>query len=288
MNIPFYIVDVFSDSKYAGNQLAVFLDAENIAEDQMQKIAAEINFAESTFITKVNPDEATAQIRIFTPVKEMQFAGHPIIGTSWVLMNKIFKTNPLNCTVTVPIGPIPVYQSEGLVWLQAAQPEFFDIFSKDDFVSFSNLELNDFDSRFHIQEVTTGSAFIMVPVKDKKTLEKIELDKSKAEKWLKDHCKTAHQALYFFCLEDSELSSRMLCIEKNQLIEDAATGSASSCLQAFLLKYHSPMINIINNQGEFINRPSQIFFEGKLSDEHFDIKIGGKTQLIAKGEWEIE
>ncbi|WP_339918560.1 PhzF family phenazine biosynthesis protein [uncultured Flavobacterium sp.] len=288
MNIPFYIVDVFSDSKYAGNQLAVFLDAENIAEDQMQKIAAEINFAESTFITKMNPDEATAQIRIFTPVKEMQFAGHPIIGTSWVLMNKIFKTNPLNCTVTVPIGPIPVYQSEGLVWLQAAQPEFFDIFSKDDFVSFSNLELNDFDSRFHIQEVTTGSAFIMVPVKDKKTLEKIELDKSKAEKWLKDHCKTAHQVLYFFCLEDSELCSRMLCIEKNQLIEDAATGSASSCLQAFLLKYHSPMINIINNQGEFINRPSQIFFEGKLSAEHFDIKIGGKTQLIAKGEWEIE
>lgn len=288
MNIPFYIVDVFSDSKYAGNQLAVFLDAENIAEDQMQKIAAEINFAESTFITKMNPDEATAQIRIFTPVKEMQFAGHPIIGTSWVLMNKIFKTNPLNCTVTVPIGPIPVYQSEGLVWLQAAQPEFFDIFSKDDFVSFSNLELNDFDSRFHIQEVTTGSAFIMVPVKDKKTLEKIELDKSKAEKWLKDHCKTAHQALYFFCLVDSELSSRMLCIEKNQLIEDAATGSASSCLQAFLLKYHAPVIEIINNQGEFINRPSQIFFEGKLSDGHFDIKIGGKTQLIAKGEWEIE
>jgi PhzF family phenazine biosynthesis protein len=62
-------------------------------ENQMQEIAAEINFAESTFITKMNPDEATAEIRIFTPVKEMQFAGHPIIGTSWVLMNKIFNNN---------------------------------------------------------------------------------------------------------------------------------------------------------------------------------------------------
>jgi trans-2,3-dihydro-3-hydroxyanthranilate isomerase len=75
-----------------------------------------------------NPDEATAEIRIFTPVKEMQFAGHPIIGTSWVLMNKIFN-NPQK-TVTVPIGPIPVYQSEGLVWLKAAQPQFLIFFSK--------------------------------------------------------------------------------------------------------------------------------------------------------------
>ncbi|MFT4983079.1 MAG: trans-2,3-dihydro-3-hydroxyanthranilate isomerase [Flavobacterium sp.] len=288
MNIPFYIVDVFSERKYAGNQLAVFLNAEYLPENQMQKIAAEINFAESTFITKMNPDEATAQIRIFTPVKEMQFAGHPIIGTSWVLMNKIYSNNPQESTITVPIGPIPVYQSEGLVWLQAAQPQFFDVFSKDDFLSLTNLERNDFDSRFDIQEVTTGSAFVIVPVKDKKTLEKIELDKNKTEKWLDDHCKTEHKALYFFCLEDATLSSRMLCIENNQLIEDAATGSASSCLQAFLLKYHTPVIEMINNQGEFINRPSQIYFNGKLWDGHFDIKIGGKTQLIAKGEWETE
>jgi trans-2,3-dihydro-3-hydroxyanthranilate isomerase len=288
MNIPFYIVDVFSDRKYAGNQLAVFLDAENLSAAKMQKIAAEINFAESTFVTKMNTDEATAEIRIFTPAKEMQFAGHPIIGTSWVLMNKVFNTNSQSCTITVPVGPIPVHQSEDLVWLQAEQPEFFDVFSNEDLASFSNLETADFDSRFDIQEVSTGSAFVMVPIKDKKRLEKIELDKNKTQKWLESHCKTAHQALYFFCLEDGILSSRMLCIEKNQLIEDAATGGASSCLQAFLLKYHAPVIEVINNQGEFINRPSQIFFNGKVSDGHFDIKIGGKTQLLAKGEWEIE
>jgi trans-2,3-dihydro-3-hydroxyanthranilate isomerase len=288
MTIPFYIVDVFSERKYAGNQLAIFLDAENLSEEKMQQIAAEINFAESTFIVKTNLDAATAQIRIFTPAKEMQFAGHPIIGTSWVLMNKVFNTNNQSCTVTVPIGAIPVYQVEDLVWLEAAQPEFLDVFSKEDFAAFSNLETADFDNRFDIQEVTTGSAFVIVAVKDKKTLEKIELEKIKTEKWLEDHCQTAHMALYFFCLEGKNLSSRMLCIEKKQLIEDAATGSASSCLQAFLLKYHAPVIEIVNNQGEYIDRPSQIFFEGKLTEGHFEIKIGGKTQLIAKGEWEIE
>jgi trans-2,3-dihydro-3-hydroxyanthranilate isomerase len=288
MNIPFYIVDVFTAKKYAGNQLAVFLDAEQLTTGQMQKIATEMNFAESTFVIKLDSEMATATIRIFTPDKEMQFAGHPIIGTSWLLMNKIFENNPVNISVKVPVGAISVYQQNDLVWLQTTQPEFYTIFSKDDFQSFTNLERDDFDSRFEIQEVSTGSAFVMVPVKNKAVLEKIELDKNKANKWLSENCKTAHQAFYFFCLEEQVLSSRMLCIEKNQLIEDAATGSASSCLQAFLLKYFSSSIELINNQGEFINRPSQIYFKGSLQDGKYEIKIGGKTQLIASGTWGID
>ena len=93
MKLPFYIVDVFAEKKYAGNQLAVFLDADGLNSEEMQKIAREINFAESTFITKIQPENNKAEIRIFTPYQEMQFAGHPIIGTSWVLMNKIFESH---------------------------------------------------------------------------------------------------------------------------------------------------------------------------------------------------
>jgi trans-2,3-dihydro-3-hydroxyanthranilate isomerase len=105
-----------------------FFLCEHIPENQMQEIAAEINFAESTFITKMNPDEATAEIRIFTPV-EMQFAGHPIIGTSWVLMNKIFNNN-LKKYCNGSYWPNSVYQSEGLVWLKAAQPQFLIFFQR--------------------------------------------------------------------------------------------------------------------------------------------------------------
>jgi trans-2,3-dihydro-3-hydroxyanthranilate isomerase len=72
--------------------LAVFLNAEHIPENQMQEIAAEINFAESTFITKMNPDEATAKLE-YSPSKGNAVCRHPIIGTSWVLMNKIFNNN---------------------------------------------------------------------------------------------------------------------------------------------------------------------------------------------------
>ena len=93
MTIPFYIVDVFAEKKYAGNQLAVFLEAAALSTTEMQKIAREINFAESTFITKLDAENGVAEIKIFTPEHEMKFAGHPIVGTSWVLMNKIFELN---------------------------------------------------------------------------------------------------------------------------------------------------------------------------------------------------
>lgn len=287
MKLPFYIVDVFAEKKYAGNQLAVFLNAGGLNAEEMQKIAREINFAESTFITAIHPEKNSAVIRIFTAEHEMQFAGHPIIGTSWVLMNKIVESQPRNFKLSVPIGEIPIQQSGDLVWLQAAQPQFWDVFSKEGFLSFSNLSNTDFNDKFPIQEVTTGSAFVIVPLKSKNALENLNLELVKMKDWLQAHCRTNHRALYFYCFDEGKLYSRMLCIEQNQIMEDAATGSASTCLQAFLLKYDSPEIKKVNHQGDFINRPSRIYFDGELSGDYFDIKIGGKTQFIAKGEWEV-
>ncbi|MFC0779307.1 PhzF family phenazine biosynthesis protein [Flavobacterium sp. HJSW_4] len=286
MSLPFYIVDVFADKKYAGNQLAVFLDAEKLSSKEMQQMAREINFAESTFVTKLDKENNKAEIRIFTPSQEMQFAGHPIIGTSWVLMNKVFDHSPSEIKLEVPIGPIAINKTEDLIWLKAAQPKFWDTFSKIDFTFFSNLQVSDFENQFPIQEVTTGSAFVMVGLSSKRALENLVLDKDKTDEWLKNHCKTSHRGLYFYYLEGSKLFSRMLCIEHNQLVEDAATGSASTCLQAFLLKYHLPEFELTNHQGDYIGRPSEIYFKGKVTGEQYDINIGGKAQFVAKGEWE--
>jgi trans-2,3-dihydro-3-hydroxyanthranilate isomerase len=286
MSLPFYIIDVFAEQKYAGNQLAVFLDAGHLSAAQMQQIAREINFAESTFVTQLDLENNTAEIKIFTPAHEMKFAGHPIIGTSWVLMHKVFKNEPQNIKLQVPIGEISIHKTDDLIWLKAAQPEFLNVFSKEDFFDFSSLKSDDFDTQYPIEEVTTGSAFVLVPLANKKALENLVLDKDKTDQWLKSHCKTAHRALYFYCLEDSKVYSRMLCVEHNQLVEDAATGSASSCLQAYLLKYHTPEIELINYQGDSIQRPSQIYFKGKVEDNTFSIQIGGKAQFIAKGDWE--
>ncbi|MDG2430841.1 PhzF family phenazine biosynthesis protein [Flavobacterium sp.] len=287
MTIPFYIVDVFTEKKYAGNQLAVFFNAGELTTEQMQEITREINFAESTFVTSLNAETKEASVRIFTPASEMQFAGHPVIGTSWVILNKIWNATSKNITLQVPVGAIPVEEINNQLWLQAAQPQFFDTLNKDDFAAFSNLTVADFDPRYDIQEVSTGSAFVIVPVKSKTVLQEIQLDKEKTATWLQANCKTQHKALYFFSLENEILHTRMLCIEHNQLIEDAATGSASTCLQAFLLRYHNPVIKLINNQGESVHRPSQIYFDGKVVGDQYDIRIGGQTQFIAAGEWQV-
>jgi trans-2,3-dihydro-3-hydroxyanthranilate isomerase len=127
----------------------------------MQLIAREINFAESTFITK-RWSKCAATIRIFTPEHEMQFAGHPS-GTSWVLMNKIFENKPDKITVTVPVGEIPVRQV-GIWYGYKLLNLSFGYFSKEDFTTFSNLGSTDFEDAFPIQEVTTGSAFV-IPLK---------------------------------------------------------------------------------------------------------------------------
>lgn len=287
MTIPFYIVDVFTNTKYAGNQLAVFMNAEALTTTEMQQIATEINFAESTFVTSIDEKKNTAAIKIFTPAHEMKFAGHPIIGTSWVLLNKVFEKNANTLELHVSIGGIKVRQEKDLMWLKAAQPEFFNVLKKEEFAKFSTLSISDFDERFKVQEVTTGSAFVIVPVKNKSVLSSLKIDKENTVKWLEDNCKTAHKALYFFCIEGEQLTSRMLCIENDQIIEDAATGSASTCLQAYLLKYHNNSIALINNQGEFINRSSQIHFDGRLENEVYDINIGGVTKYVAQGEWEV-
>ena len=198
MGLPFYIVDVFAEKKYSGNQLAVFENAQNLSTKEMQDIATEINFAESTFITKIDAENNSAEIRIFTPEFEMKFAGHPIIGTSWVIMNIINSNSSKKLNLTVPVGVIPIFQEGEMVWLQSAQPEFFNTFSTDGILEFSNLKENDFSSDFPIQEVSTGSAFVIVPLQNKSALTNLELNSAKMNEWLQLNCKTNFRALYFF------------------------------------------------------------------------------------------
>jgi trans-2,3-dihydro-3-hydroxyanthranilate isomerase len=287
MQLPFHIVDVFAESKYSGNQLAVFEHAQDLTLAQMQNIAREINFAESTFITQIDKRSNSATIRIFTPEFEMKFAGHPIIGSAWVIMNTIFGNPSQAINLTVPIGEIPVFHQDNRVWLQSAQPNFFDVFQVSDLYKISNLYPSDFNFDYPIQEVSTGSAFVIVPLSSKEALSRLKLDLVKTHEWLQSNCKTTFQALYFFYLDGIDLFSRMLYVEHGQLKEDAATGSASTCLQAFLLRYHSSNIQIVNQQGDFIGRPSKIYFNGKRNGEDFDIKIGGASQYIARGEWQV-
>ena len=123
--IPFYIVDVFAEKKYAGNQLAVFREAHSLSGETMQLIARETNFSETTFILQDEPRDGGYDVRIFTPREEVPFAGHPTLGTAHIIRNEILggKTDAL--TLNLKVGKIPVtFSQDGYSWMKQIEPEF--------------------------------------------------------------------------------------------------------------------------------------------------------------------
>ncbi|KKN19822.1 hypothetical protein LCGC14_0941760, partial [marine sediment metagenome] len=160
----FYIVDVFAERKFEGNQLAVFICEKKILDSEMQKIAKEMNYSETTFITSTE----NFDVRIFTPEIELPFAGHPTIGTALVLQQEIVKNNIKTMLLNLKIGQIPVlfkYKSGKAeeIWMEQNPPTFKKFFDTALISQTLNLKEEDIDIRFPIQEVSTGIPFIIVP-----------------------------------------------------------------------------------------------------------------------------
>jgi trans-2,3-dihydro-3-hydroxyanthranilate isomerase len=116
--IKYYIVDVFASNKYEGNQLAVFVDLDNrLSDAQMQRMAREINFAETTFIKTLKRHERCG-VRIFTPEHEVPFAGHPSLGTSYIIAKFLLKEIKSDLILELPIGDIPIRILERNLYLE--------------------------------------------------------------------------------------------------------------------------------------------------------------------------
>ena len=104
----FYIVDVFAETQFAGNQLAVFRDGNNYSETEMQQIAKEMNFSETTFIDSDEMRNGGYDVRIFTPAEEIPFAGHPTLGTAYIIIREIIEESVASVALNLTVGQIPV------------------------------------------------------------------------------------------------------------------------------------------------------------------------------------
>ncbi len=127
--MKFYIVDVFAEEKYTGNQLAVFTNIGSLSDKGMQQIAKEMNYSETTFIVSEDIRGGGYDVRIFTPKGELPFAGHPTLGTAYVLQKEVIKQLSENITLNLKVGQIPVSlrysgQDIDLLWMQQKQPVF--------------------------------------------------------------------------------------------------------------------------------------------------------------------
>lgn len=298
--LPFYIVDVFAENKYEGNQLAVFEHDDSLSAETMQAIAKEIGFAETTFVNTQTSTPTDYDVRIFTTECEIPFAGHPTLGTAFVIREQIIQNAVSQVVLNLKVGRIPVDFVEDKLWMQQINPIFGKTYPTDELAEVLGIEAKEIDTDFSNLAVSTGLEFIIIPVKSLSVIQKIKPNVDKFIEFLIKHdlYKTNSPSaksmnLFVFTKEtylpENQLNGRMFMVEDEVLKEDSATGSANGCLLGYLLKTNflgKDSIKISVEQGFEIPRKSILFHDGnKISENEFSIRIGGKVQWISKGEW---
>ncbi|EDZ95099.1 MAG: PhzF family phenazine biosynthesis protein [Limnospira sp. PMC 1291.21] len=291
----FYIVDVFAEAKYAGNQLAVFFGegVSSLSDEEMLEIAQEINYSETTFIRSEGMVDGGYDVRIFTPSKELPFAGHPTLGTAYIIQREMIKKPVDQVVLNLGVGQIPVTWSNGntdqeLLWMRPSNPVFYNCLNPAYVAPVLGLEMADFDDNFPIQEVSTGIPFLIVPLKNQRALKQAKVNLDHYGEFIKN---TNAKEIFVFCPEpydmENDISARMFAPALG-IAEDPATGSANSCLAAYFVHnsyYNRDEINVRVEQGYEINRPSLLFLKAQKVGDEIDVMVGGKVVAIAKGEW---
>lgn len=290
MNLPFHIVDVFAEEKYAGNQLAVFRDDEGLPGELMQRIAKEMNFQESTFITGVDLDSLVFKVRIFTKERELPFAGHPTLGTAYVIQKAIVGRQVEKVTLDLKAGMIPVTFSyvdgeADVLWMKQLNPVFGETHPPEPVAEFLGLEPEDIDADWPIQEVSTGVPFFMIPLRTRDAVVRTRINRDKLEAYTQ---RTEAKSLLVFCREpvhpENHLKVRMI----GSTGEDPATGSANGCLAGYLAKHRyfgGPKVDVRVEQGYEIGRPSLLYLRSEDRGEEIDVHVGGRNAMVAKGEF---
>lgn len=290
--LTFYIVDVFAETKYAGNQLAVFRNAGNLSTEEMQCLAKEMNYSETTFILGDTPRNGGYDVRIFTPADELPFAGHPTLGTAAVIQRKLIQQPVDILTLNLKVGPIPVtlsYQGDqtDLLWMRQNPPVFDRTFDPAAVAAALSLPFDTIDTRFPIQEISTGIPFIIVPLISLEAVQRARVASAPYDELVRDS--TAKDVLVF-CSEPLDPSRHLhvrVFAPYHGVMEDPATGSANGCLAGYLVAnryWGEPQIDVQVEQGYMIGRPSLLYLRASESADNITVSVGGKVEMVARGE----
>jgi trans-2,3-dihydro-3-hydroxyanthranilate isomerase len=289
----FYTVDVFAEQKYAGNQLGVFRDAKGLSDEQMQQFAKEMNYSETTFILSEKERDGGYDVRIFTPENELPFAGHPTLGTAFVIQQEIIKEQVQKVILNLKVGQIPVtfeYSGEqvDIMWMKQICPTFGETFSAQDISQVLGIDQGNLDERYPIEAVSTGTPFIICPLKTLDAVKRANTNKKKHLELIKD---TEAKAILIFSPEtyakENDLNVRVFA-DYYGVAEDPATGSANGCLAGYLVKHRyfgKDRIDVRVEQGHEIGRPSLLFLRAEAKGEEIDVFVGGKVIMVGQGEF---
>jgi trans-2,3-dihydro-3-hydroxyanthranilate isomerase len=285
-----YIVDVFAEKKYAGNQLAVVRNAEGLTDEEMLKITQEMNYSETTFILSDEKRNGGWDVRIFTLDRELPFAGHPTLGTAYVIRKDIAGDNEDKIRLNLKAGQIPVTVDpieKSILWMKQNEPDFINTYSKTEISDIIETDENEIDEHFPIQNVSTGIPFIMVPLKKLSTIKKLRRN---WDKYKNLHEKDEAVGIMVFTEEtysdENDLNVRVFTNIEG-VPEDPATGSANGCLAGYLAKnkyFGDAKLNIRVEQGYEIGRPSLLYLRAEDKGDGVEVNVGGSVVMIAKGE----
>jgi trans-2,3-dihydro-3-hydroxyanthranilate isomerase len=292
--IKYYIVDVFTDKCFGGNQLAVIPDATDLEESQLQKIAREFNFSETTFVFPPSNPKNDIRLRIFTPNKEIPTAGHPTIGTAFVLMNheKIMTMKASQLVMEQKVGDIIVTfdEEKGIyknITMQQPLPRFGEVFEDKQLIAgVLGIEEKDMDQELPVQAVSCGNNFLYVPISNQLAIKQILINQMLLEK---NKVALPSTEIYVFTFDttyvDSTTHGRMFA-PLYGIYEDPVTGSASGPLGCYLVKYgKSEGENIVCEQGFEMGRPGMVYVNITQSHGIIDgVYVGGNAVLVSKGE----
>nr|WP_213804849.1 PhzF family phenazine biosynthesis protein [Granulicella sp. dw_53] len=287
-------LDVFAEHPLEGNQLAVFTDARGLSTEEMQSLARETNLSETAFILPRDPDMergSGVQVRIFTVEEELQFAGHPTLGTaSWLYWNHPVLCGSETITLDLPVGPIPVrFNSPQLGehgvfgTMRQNDPTFGAIHTPADIAAALNLSPDDFDPNLPIQTVSTGMAFCIVPLRSLDVASRLSIPAQSSRAYLE-----RSDAKFFHCITPAAADSGADWHSRMQFYngEDPATGSASGCTIAYLVRHGLVASDqpIVLEQGIEMLRPSRIHVQASLNDGVVqNVFVGGRTIPAASG-----
>jgi len=289
MNHRFYTLDVFTTTRFQGNPLAVITDGDELSNDQMMAIAREMNLSETVFVQKPTDDRALARLRIFTTKEELKLAGHPVIGT-WFLLAELG-------VVPAQEGGVHVLQQTGAgvlpveIRFKDGRPQRVTMTQKEASFKSSHIDkkklmaalglsTKDLDSKLEPEFVSTGIYNLMVPLKSRKALSSIQMNMVELARLFG---KQAALAYCFTVGSDHTVHARGMM--PWELYEDAATGSAAGSLGAYLVRHgklgagHTLHIA----QGVEMGRPSEIEVEVSQTGKKLTPRVSGAAVKVFEG-----
>lgn len=305
----FLQLDVFTDRVFNGNPLAVFPDAEGLADEEMQKIAREMNLSETVFVLPPRDDVSLKRLRIFTPMIELPIAGHPVVGTWNALARAGVVPVPeggsgwTRIQQELGIGTLPVDiefekgEPQQVVMTQGAfqtHKEVDDMEERAGIERALGLAPEDLDESLPIEVVSTGLPILVVPVRSLAALGRIRMSASLLSE---AYTRAGASLCYAFTRETregspSEAHARSFVPDAG-IAEDPATGAAAGPLSAYLVK-HGALSGEANGegvfrfrieQGDFMERPSRINAEVRRGEDAAieEVRIGGAAVMVARG-----